>query len=398
MIHSLALAAIVALGVATLFVGGRGLRIARTSADFLVATRAVPPLLNASAISGEYLSAASFLGIASLAMSEGLGALWYAVGYLAGYLVLLAVVAAPLRRFGAYTIPDFAEGRLDSPRLRTVGTGLVVVICGFYALPQLTGAGITLQDALGTPYWVGVTVLGGIVTAAIASGGMKSITLAQALRYWVKVVALAVTALVLLAILRHPDLGSLRPAGVSRFTHPTVVDVPGREVLVLARPARVAVAGVVDGVRRHGTVALSAGRHLVGAGTRIRFPPGPVPHQAGRPALDGGAWSSPLVRIGGRSIHPLAATYGVILATFLGAIGLPHIFVRFYTNRDGASARRTTALVRSCCRCSTCCRGSSPSSAGWRPPACTSRAGPTQWCWSSPGLRPPALAETCSQR
>ncbi len=90
------------------------MRVARTPADFLVAARQVPALLNASAISGEYLSAASFLGVAGLAMLEGLGALWYAVGYAAGYLVLLAAVAAPLRRFGAYTIPDFAEGRLGS--------------------------------------------------------------------------------------------------------------------------------------------------------------------------------------------------------------------------------------------------------------------------------------------
>ncbi|MHB1928808.1 MAG: sodium:solute symporter family transporter, partial [Acidimicrobiales bacterium] len=255
-----------ALVVATLFAGARGLRIARTSADFLVATRAVPPLLNASAISGEYLSAASFLGIASLAMSDGLGALWYAVGYLAGYLVLLAVIAAPLRRFGAYTIPDFAEGRLDSPRLRSVATGLVLLICGFYVLPQLTGAGITLQDALGTPYWVGVLVLGAIVTVAIASGGMKSITLAQALQYWVKVVALLVPAVVLLAVLRHPDLGSLRPAGSARFLHRTLVEVPDRETLVVAHAARVVASGVVDGVHRRGTLVLAAGRHIVGAG------------------------------------------------------------------------------------------------------------------------------------
>ena len=107
--------AIVAVTAITAIIGARGVRVARTPADFLVAARQVPAPLNASAISGEYLSAASFLGVAGLAMLEGLGALWYAVGYAAGYLVLLAAVAAPLRRFGAYTIPDFAEGRLGSP-------------------------------------------------------------------------------------------------------------------------------------------------------------------------------------------------------------------------------------------------------------------------------------------
>ncbi len=254
-------------------------------------------------------------------------------------------LAAPLRRFGAYTIPDFAEGRLDSPRLRSVATGLVLLICGFYVLPQLTGAGITLQDTLGTPYWVGVLVLGSIVTVAIASGGMKSITLAQALQYWIKVVALLVPAAVLLAVLRHPDLGSLRPDGTVRFLHRTLVQVPARQTIVVSHAVRVVASGLVDGVPRAGSILLTAGRHVIGAGTRVWFPPGPVPGIAGAPTLAGAAWTSPLVHIGGRAIHPLAATYGVIIATFLGAIGLPHILVRFYTNRDGASARRTTALV-----------------------------------------------------
>jgi len=96
-----AVAAIAVVTLLTVAVGARGVRIARTPDDFLVAAREVPPALNAAAISGEYLSAASFLGIAGLIVSQGLGALWYSVGYTAGYLVLLLLVAAPLRRFGA---------------------------------------------------------------------------------------------------------------------------------------------------------------------------------------------------------------------------------------------------------------------------------------------------------
>jgi len=145
MINVPAVAAIATVTLLTAAVGARGVRIARTSDDFLVAAREVPPGLNAAAISGEYLSAASFLGIAGLIVSLGLGALWYSVGYTAGYLVLLLLVAAPLRRFGAYTIPDFAEGRLASRSLRRATTVLVLVIGWFYLLPQMKGAGITLQ-------------------------------------------------------------------------------------------------------------------------------------------------------------------------------------------------------------------------------------------------------------
>jgi cation/acetate symporter len=339
-------AAVAAVGVATAVVGARGVRIARSPADFLVAARRVPAVLNASAISGEYLSAASFLGIAGLAMQEGLGALWYAVGYAAGYLVLLGAVAAPLRRFGAYTIPDFAEGRLESPRLRKAATVMVLVICGFYVLPQLKGAGLTLAAAVGSPYWVGVVVLGALVTLAIASGGMKGITFVQAFQFWLKITAIAVPALALLVLVHHPALGAVEGSAPPVFHRPTTVQFSTAEEVRLSEPVEVVARGQLDGRSVAGPVRLAAGDHRVGGDTSVRFPAGsPAPTLVDQPVLSNAAWESPLVHLGGRPIHTLAATYGVVLATFLGAMGLPHILVRFYTNPDGRSARRTTAVV-----------------------------------------------------
>src|ERR1700730_12474110 len=146
-----AVGAIAFVTLLTIMVGARGIRVGRTPDDFMVAARQVPPALNAAASSGEYLSAASFLGIAGLVVAQGLGALWYSVGYTAGYLVLLLLVAAPLRRFGAYTIPEFADGRQASPSLRRTTTALVLVIGWFYLLPQMKGAGITLRPVRRTP-------------------------------------------------------------------------------------------------------------------------------------------------------------------------------------------------------------------------------------------------------
>ncbi len=77
----LALAAIIVVTLITMIVGALGIRVARTPDDFMVAARAVPPFRNAAAISGEYLSAASFLGVAGLILKDGLGMLWYPVGY-----------------------------------------------------------------------------------------------------------------------------------------------------------------------------------------------------------------------------------------------------------------------------------------------------------------------------
>src|ERR1700710_2316183 len=116
-------------------IGSLGVRVARSTSDFLVASRTVGSVANASAISGEYLSAASFLGIAGLILREGVDALWYPVAFVAGYLALVLFVAAPLRRSGAYTVPDFAEARLSSPTLRRLCTLVVLIIGWLYLLP-----------------------------------------------------------------------------------------------------------------------------------------------------------------------------------------------------------------------------------------------------------------------
>jgi cation/acetate symporter len=340
------IAAIAVVTVITALISARGVRIARTPADFMVAARQVPSFLNASAISGEYLSAASFLGIAGLAMLEGLGALWYAVGYAAGSLVLLVAVAAPLRRFGAYTIPDFAEGRLESPQLRRAATGIVLVICGFYLLPQLKGAGLTLQVALGGPEWIGVVVLGVLVTLGIASGGMKGITVVQAFQYWLKIAALAIPALFLVMVIHHPPIDSVSGAAPHSFRQRTTIEFPQSEDITVTRSIVVDAVGQLDGTTQDGRVTVTPGTHAVHAGATLTFPAGSTaPAVRNSPTLSSQQWTSPLLHLGGDPDHPLAATYGILLATVLGAMGLPHILVRFYTNKDGQAARRTTAFV-----------------------------------------------------
>ncbi|MFM8360195.1 MAG: cation acetate symporter [Verrucomicrobiota bacterium] len=195
--------------VATLWMGFRSAKTSRSAADFFVAGRSVSVGWNASAISGEYLSSASFMGVAGMVMSSGYDALWYPVCYACGYLFLLLFIAGPLRRFGAYTIPDFAEGRYDSALFRRIAVVFVLFIGLFYTLPQMKGAGTTLayifQDVQwfgqpGVPYWVGVVVVGGVITLNVALGGMKGITLVQAFQYWLKLFAITVPVFVLVAV------------------------------------------------------------------------------------------------------------------------------------------------------------------------------------------------------
>src|SRR3984885_8347738 len=342
-----AVGAIAFVTLLTIIVGARGIRVARTPDDFMVAARQVPPALNAAAISGEYLSASSFLGFAGLVVAQGLGALWYSVGYTAGYLVLLLLVAAPLRRFGAYTIPDFAVGRLGSRGLRQTATVLVLVIGWFYLLPQMKGAGITLQWVLGTPYWVGAATLGVVVSCNIAMGGMKGITFVQCFQYWLKLCAIGIPALVLLIAAGHHSSPNLTPDRAPVFTHATVVSLTQATGFTLTHSAEATVTGLLDQrTFSDQAVSLCACRHVAGADTKIGFAAGaPVPVSLAMEPSSGGSWDSPFLTSGTNGAHPLAATYGVIIATFFGAIGLPHILVRFYTNPDGEAARRTTLIV-----------------------------------------------------
>src|SRR3954471_6599280 len=188
----------------TIWMGFWAARKSKTAHDFFVAGRSVSVGWNASAISGEYLSAASFMGIAGMVMGSGYDALWYPVCYACGYLFLLLFIAGPLRRFGAYTIPDFAEGRDASPIFRKIAVVFVLFIGLFYTLPQMKGAGTTLAYIFpGLPYWVGVVLVGAIITFNVALGGMKGITLVQAFQYWAKMFAISVPIFVLMAVYGH---------------------------------------------------------------------------------------------------------------------------------------------------------------------------------------------------
>ena len=334
----IAIAAIAAVTTATLGLGLYGVRLARTTSDLFVASRAITPWWNAAAISGEYLSAASFLGIAGLQMKIGSGALWLPLGFTAGYLALLLFVAAPLRRFGAYTISDFAEARLRSPRMRVLAAVVVLGIAGFYLVPQLKGAGLTLGEVTGAPYWVGVVAVGAVVALNVASGGMRGITYVQAFQYWTKTFAIALPACLLLihlgglperAAMFGQELPQAPASGLTvELDAPQRGDVPGGDRLHRRRRRRA-------GGRGRARSRCRPGRSSCRRARSCRWPTG----STRRPARSGRGRSTP----SGDS-SPVFV-YSLLLATFLGTMGLPHILVRFYTNPDGPAARRTTVRV-----------------------------------------------------
>ena len=301
----------------TVGIGVYGLRFARTTSDFLVASRSVSPAWNAAAISGEYLSAASFLGVAGLVLRYGVDVLWYPVGFAAGYLALLLFVAAPLRRSGAFTLPDFCQVRLRSRFLRRLATVFVIFIGCLYLVPQLQGAGLTFTTVTGGSYVWGALLVGAVVTANVALGGMRAITFVQAFQYWLKLTALAVPVIFLVLQWQSDGRPQVTPPAGPAFAAATTV--------VVEQDATLTVQGRTETVR---------------AGDELTFAAGdPVPDVSTVDDRRGLDWLLP----GGDGT--LFATYSLILATFLGTMGLPHVLVRFYTNPDGASARRTTLVV-----------------------------------------------------
>src|SRR5699024_6257546 len=110
----------------------------------------------------------------------------------AGFLSLLVFVAAPLRRSGAYTIPDLMSLRFPSTVLRRLTAMLVVFTGWLYLVPQLHGAAIALSSTPGLPAWLGPAIVILVVVPTVVSGGMRSVTMAQAVQYWFKLSALLV--------------------------------------------------------------------------------------------------------------------------------------------------------------------------------------------------------------
>jgi len=168
---------------------------------------------------------------------------------------------------------------------------------------------------------------------------MRAITFVQAFQYWLKLTALAVPVFFLLIQWNYDGRPELGPEQTT-FSRPTTVELKQATTVTFPREITVRVRGEVDGETVSGTVTLAQGAHTVAGGTTMELSASdPVPAVSRVQSETGDDWLLP----GGK--ESLFAAYSLILATFLGTMGLPHVLVRFYTNPDGAAARRTTLVV-----------------------------------------------------
>ncbi len=129
-----------------------------------------------------YLSAASFLGICGMIAISGYDGFLYSIGYLAGWVVALFVVAEPMKRMGKYTFTDALDAKFNSKGIQLISAISTLLVSIFYLIPQMVGAGSLVTPLLGLPHWAGVLIVGLVVTAIVATAGMTSTTYVQFLK------------------------------------------------------------------------------------------------------------------------------------------------------------------------------------------------------------------------
>lgn len=138
--------------------------------------------VNGIAFAGDYLSAASFLGIVGMISMVGYDGFLYSIGYLSGWIVALFVVAEPMKKLGKYTFTDALDSKFNSKGIQLFAALSTLIVSIFYLIPQMVGAGSLIEPLLGIPYWWGVIIVGTLVVIIVATAGMKSTTYVQFLK------------------------------------------------------------------------------------------------------------------------------------------------------------------------------------------------------------------------
>jgi cation/acetate symporter len=277
--------AIIAL---TMFVTYVAAKRVKTTADFYVAGGGVSGLQNGWAIAGDYLSAASFLGIAGLISLYGYDGFMYSVGWLVAYITVLLVIAEPCRNIGKYTLSDILAYRNNPKATRIVGALSTITVSTFYLTAQMVGGGVLVKTLIGIDYEISVMVVGVLMLAYVLFGGMVATT-------WVQIIKaiLLVTASILLVMFVWTPYGFSLPGFLT---------------------------AVVGDAKVQAQVA-----SLVGDAAKTM-----TPEQLGQRFLEPGLYfKAPIDQI------------SLGMALVFGTAGLPHILMRFFTVPTAQDARKS---------------------------------------------------------
>ncbi|MBI9017600.1 MAG: cation acetate symporter [Phycisphaerae bacterium] len=188
-------------------------RKAKSASGYFAAGGTIHWAVNGISFAGDYLSAASFLGICGMIATMGYDGFLYSIGYLAGWIVALFVVAEPMKRLGKYTFTDALDSTFNSKGIQLVAAISTLVVSIFYLIPQMVGAGTLVTPLLGMPHWAGVIMVGVIVITIVATAGMTSTTYVQFLKGALLIVCSIILVIVMCVrgFTTEPDQGGAVP-------------------------------------------------------------------------------------------------------------------------------------------------------------------------------------------
>ncbi len=160
------------------YLGGK----AKSASGYFAAHGQIPWFVNGIAFAGDYLSAASFLGICGMIAFYGYDGFLYSIGYLAGWIVALFVIAEPMKRLGKFTFADALNSKFQSRGIQLAAGISTLAVSVFYLIPQMVGAGVLVRPLLGFAHWQGVVIVGAVVILIVVTAGMVSTTWVQFLK------------------------------------------------------------------------------------------------------------------------------------------------------------------------------------------------------------------------
>ncbi|WP_454918478.1 cation acetate symporter [Xanthobacter sediminis] len=270
--------------VLTLFITKWAAARTKSAADFYTAGGGITGFQNGLAIAGDYMSAASFLGISAAVMSTGYDGLIYSIGFLVGWPILTFLMAERLRNLGKFTFADVAAFRFAQTPVRVFAASGTLVVVAFYLIAQMVGAGQLIKLLFGLDYWIAVVIVGVLMMVYVLFGGMTATT-------WVQIIK----ACLLLGGATFMALMVMWRYGFS----PEALFAAAVEV-------KTKIAAAVAGTTPE--AAAAKGQSIMGPGTFIKDPIS-------------------------------AISFG--MALMFGTAGLPHILMRFFTVPSAKEARKS---------------------------------------------------------
>jgi cation/acetate symporter len=298
--------------VGTLFITKWAAAKTKSAADFYTGGGGITGFQNGLAIAGDYMSAASFLGISAAVMASGYDGLIYSIGFLVGWPVVTFLMAERLRNLGKFTFADVAGYRFQQGPIRAFAASGTLVVVAFYLIAQMVGAGALIKLLFGLEYWMAVVIVGALMMIYVLFGGMTATT-------WVQIIK----ACMLLA-------------GVTFMAFMVMAQFGFSPEALFAKGVEVRSAIAVNGQ----AAAVTAAAALTAAANTPELVAAAAAATAKASAMDPAKIGLAIMGPGGFVKDPISAiSFG--MALMFGTAGLPHILMRFFTVPDAKQARKS---------------------------------------------------------